>query len=300
MNSRSEFNRCALPRITLKVGNMDSQVSQRKQQEESDEKLREEMLEAKINKLRSDRNKILGKQRAPKRSNNPPKRLKMLTSDLNVVGVASGGSIRYNISKNKEEKRSDRSDDDPPDRAPKRTKLDMRDYLPTIRTTPGTDEGILEISTKGVKELKSDEISTDVTDKRENQSSKGQSQILPSRCGVVSGIVTSIKGRVGPGRWGKGGRSRKGTSKLVSAAQKEGPKLGNSWGVQEKRQGKITNHFKGSDYKTLQGVQKSDGGGEKLPKSEAKMKLTQTTIKSYLKKTADIRGGLVGSNMLEI
>ena len=113
--------------------------------------------------------------------------------------------------------------------------------------------------------------------------------------------MTSSRGRVGPGRWGKGGRSRKGgTFKQISATQNEGPELGNSWGEEEKSKGKKQNSFKGSDYKTLQGVLKNDGGGEKLPKSEAKIKLTQTRIKSYLQKSADIRGGLVGRNGLEI
>ena len=55
LNSKSEFNRCALPRLGVKIG--EKEFSKRKE-EEYLEKKKEEEIEGKINELKKRRNKM--------------------------------------------------------------------------------------------------------------------------------------------------------------------------------------------------------------------------------------------------
>ena len=54
LNSRAEYNRCAVPRLTTKIGEKDYKKWERKNEEERE---KEEILEEKIRTLRKNRNK---------------------------------------------------------------------------------------------------------------------------------------------------------------------------------------------------------------------------------------------------
>ena len=75
LNSKSEYNRCALPRLGLKMGEADFRE---KRKEEEEEKRKDEDLEEKIRGLKKSRMKQ--RRRQPK---NPPARKKMKLEDGN-------------------------------------------------------------------------------------------------------------------------------------------------------------------------------------------------------------------------
>ena len=60
LNSKIEYNRCALPRLTLKLG--DKNVKELEKDIE-EEKRKEEVLERKIRELRNRKNKERGEER---------------------------------------------------------------------------------------------------------------------------------------------------------------------------------------------------------------------------------------------
>ena len=81
LNSRSEYNRCALPRLTTKVG---ENHYKRWEKDLNEEKMRDELLESKIRQMRKDRN--MGRMRNSRRETQPLKRRK-----IGSGGFVSGG-----------------------------------------------------------------------------------------------------------------------------------------------------------------------------------------------------------------
>ena len=81
LNSKAEYNRCALPRLSLKMG--DSEYKELKKNEEV-EKGKEEALERKIRELRKVKNRAR-KDTRPLRNQPIRKRRKIATLELNEI-----------------------------------------------------------------------------------------------------------------------------------------------------------------------------------------------------------------------
>merc|ERR1711888_291500 len=73
LNSKAEFDRCAMPRLSVKVGYKDPK--------ETSKELFEERR----------RDKQEGKKRAPQRSGNPKKKLKYETKNNETLGIEKKG-----------------------------------------------------------------------------------------------------------------------------------------------------------------------------------------------------------------
>ena len=74
LNSKSEYNRCAIPRLTLKMGDKEMKITSRQREEEMK---KEEDLMAKIRGLRKDRNR----KRGNVRGNPVRKKIRLETAD---------------------------------------------------------------------------------------------------------------------------------------------------------------------------------------------------------------------------
>ena len=129
LNSKSEYNRCALPRLGLKMG--ESEYKEKKREEEEDLR-REEELENKIKEMRKDRVKL--RRRAPR---NQPKRKKMRLEDGSVASCkqerrkeeSEGGEKRRNEGEEEEKNRDGRPKE-------KRRRLLQTDITDFIRKQP--------------------------------------------------------------------------------------------------------------------------------------------------------------------
>ena len=77
LNSKAEFNRCALPRLGLKMG--DTEFKERRK-EQDEERRKDEILEEKIRCMRREKSKMEGKKRAPQRYNKTSKKKLRLDS----------------------------------------------------------------------------------------------------------------------------------------------------------------------------------------------------------------------------
>ena len=127
LNSRSEYNRCSLPRLSTKLGDSDFKKYEKELEEA---KKKEEGLEARIRSMRKMRNKI----RKPRVTLDPPaKRRKTGEKESKVVmtnwdlGEIDGGETPEDEHHGKGEKRKETAE--PP--APKRLKLkngDIRSF----------------------------------------------------------------------------------------------------------------------------------------------------------------------------
>ena len=72
LNSRSEYNRCSVPRLSTRLGDKEYKKYEKKLEEE---KLKEEALEKRIREMRKDRNK--NRKTRTQQTNPPAKRRKM-------------------------------------------------------------------------------------------------------------------------------------------------------------------------------------------------------------------------------
>ena len=80
LNSRSEYNRCALPRLGTKLGERETRE---KRQEVEEEERKEQELEERIRNLGKERQRKRGTDRKP----NQPKRKKQRIEDENNQDV---------------------------------------------------------------------------------------------------------------------------------------------------------------------------------------------------------------------
>ena len=115
LNSKSEYNRCSLPRLTAKLGERDWK---KREKEGEEEKEKEKRLERRIFEMRKERNTT--RRGDPKESEQPPVK-KRRTGEEEWKEVKP---MREEAKKRKEE--GQQVDGRNPE---KRRKLDIRDYL---------------------------------------------------------------------------------------------------------------------------------------------------------------------------
>ena len=127
LNSKAEFNRCALPRLGLKMGDKEFR-EKRKEQEE--EKRKDEHLEEKIRLLKRERGKNEGKRRAPQRYSKETRKKLRLDSE----GEDGAEGQRREIHLPRVEKRKDEIEDNT---NPGKSNNDIRKFFTSI-TEGGT------------------------------------------------------------------------------------------------------------------------------------------------------------------
>ena len=151
LNSRSEFNRCAIPRLSLKIGDKDLAHQSRAVAEA---KLREDLLEGKIKLMKRERNKVEGKKRAPSRPGemNKRKRIRLGSqtgdemnsqeiSEINIRGAKAPDEPTTTLEKRKLENIEVLTEN------AKRQRLDFESYFKSMKSEGNT----LGINKYGVK-----------------------------------------------------------------------------------------------------------------------------------------------------
>jgi hypothetical protein len=144
LNSRSEYNRCSVPRLSTRLGDKEYKKYEKKLEEE---KLKEEALEKRIREMRKDRNK--NRKTRTQQTNPPAKRRKM--SDKTFTRINSSWVTESELQEvecdgSMTEKRKEKLKNP----APKRIKLaqeDIRNFLTrnTVELLPQPDQESLPI-----------------------------------------------------------------------------------------------------------------------------------------------------------
>ena len=148
LNSRSEYNRCSLPRISAQIGEQDYE---KYNTELKEEKLQEEQLEEMIRKIRKERNKA--RLRPSKVQDVGTKRRKINNEEYITIQEIWGKPTRTEPQKNK---RTEENNENPP---PKRTRTTMEEQHP---------QGQEQVNTKNTQ--------------NKNYTSKRNKQVILTNC----------------------------------------------------------------------------------------------------------------------